>query len=483
MMPLFILYFFTRFLNIFSLPIFNDEAIYLHWGQIMTSTPYHFYSLFDGKPPLFLWFLGLVQNVPFDPLLAGRGVSVISGAFTLLGLLKIVQFLKLPPRTQTIIGLLYITNPLLLFFDRMAILDSPVSAIFVWVLYFSLGVSQSTAFSILSPIRLGIIQAAGLWIKGTSQLFLYLPFLVPLLTLMVDKDKKKAKNEFFVFLFSYVITQILFVPIRLQPLYSQFSKREGDFLVPIFEIFKSDVWFSNLQLGFLTLFIYITPFVLYLAVKGYFQLLKENRKIALILLGFLVLPLVFEIFSARYFLSRYYLFIFLPVLLFSAFAFNKTVKGLSLRLFLALFFPIIISLSVIINPLAAFKTICVNNLLKTDLWGYLYGWPSGYGVKEAADWLSAESNKQPIVVVTRADSGNPEDAMSVYLSKNKNIYLAQTNRQLAQEELARLKDVPVYFVSRGEQYLGMKEQLEEIILYRKPEGNEFVGVYRLKILQ
>jgi hypothetical protein len=493
MFLLFLLYFFSRLLNIFSLPIFNDEAIYLHWGQIMTQTPNPFYSLFDGKPPLF------VQNLPLDPLLSGRGVSIIFGAFTLLGILKICQLLKFSSRGQTIAGLLYITSPLILFFDRMAIFDSPVSTIFIWVLFLSLSLtrchlergltslnslklSESTLRHLpFTIISLGLIQGIGLWLKGTSQFFLYLPFIIPLITLLVDKDRNKARQEFFIFLVSFILAQILFIPVRLQPLFAQYTKREGDFLIPLAAIFKTDAWLNNLQLAALTLFIFLTPFVIFFAFKGFFHLFKKDRKTALIIVSFSVIPLIVEIFMARYFLTRYYLFAFLPILLLSASAFDKITKKIYLPLLLVLFLPLFLSLSTIINPLTTLKTIGFNSLLKTDFWQYVSGWPSGYGVKEASDWLNTESQKQPIVVITRADSGNPEDAMFVYLSKNKRLMLAQISRQPTPEELAPLKNIPVYFVSRGNQLLNMEKSLTEKVIFKKPLGNEFVGIYELKI--
>jgi hypothetical protein len=481
MIFLFSLYFLSRFLNLFSLPIFNDEAIYLHWGQIMTQTPNHFYSLFDGKPPLFLWLLGIIQNLPLDPLLSGRGVSIIFGALTLLGIVKICQLLKFSSRTQIIAGLLYITSPLLLFFDRMAILDSPVSAILIWVLYFCIQISQSSIINRKSSISLGLIQGTGLWLKGTSQLFLYLPFIIPLLTWLIDKNKKKAKQEFFIFLGSYFLAQILFLPIRLQPLFSQYSKREGDFLLPISDIFNSTAWFSNLQTGILTLLIFLTPIVVFMAVRGFIKIYQETPKTALIILSFSTIPFIFEIFTARYFLSRYYLFTFLPIILLASYAFENISKNFKLWLLLVLILPFFLSLSTIINPLITLKTIGFNSLLKTDFWQYISGWPSGYGVKEAADWLNNESQKQPIVVVTRADSGNPEDAMFVYLSKNKSILLTQTSRQPTAEEIAPLKNIPIYFVSRGTQLLNMEKSLTKKMIFNKPLGGKFVGIYELKI--
>ncbi len=54
---LFALFLFVRLVNLTALPIFNDEAIYVNWGQIMVNKPgFAFYSLFDGKQPLLMWY-------------------------------------------------------------------------------------------------------------------------------------------------------------------------------------------------------------------------------------------------------------------------------------------------------------------------------------------------------------------------------------------------------------------------------------------
>ncbi|MDP3955475.1 MAG: hypothetical protein Q8Q15_03880 [bacterium] len=483
------LYLLSRFLNLLSLPIFNDESIYLHWGKIMVSVPNQaFYSLFDGKPPLFLWLLGLAQNLPLDPLIAGRIVSILFGLATLLGILQTSKLLGLSKQGQILAGIFYIASPLNIFFDRLAILDSAISSIFIWILYFSIRISQLTISNRQSAthwiilITLGITQGLGLWLKGTSQLFLFLPFLLPLSTLVLQKDVKKAAREAIFFLLSFLIAELFFFPVRFQPLFAVFQKREGDFLVPINQAVEPSNWLPHLSLISLTSLIYLGPFVLLFAVLGFLKLYKKEPMTSLFLALSFFLPLAFEILFARYFLSRYYLFTFLPLFIFSAYGlttltFPKPLK--TLILLVTLFVPTIISLSFLLNPLFTISSFSFTPSLKSDMFGYTSGWPSGYGVKEAADWLKNESEKSPILVITRADSGNPEDAMFVYLSKNKNILLAQTNREPAKEELEPFKNLPIYFVSRGEQYLDMFDRLEEMAIFPKPLDSEFVGVYKL----
>lgn len=485
------LYLLSRLFNLLSLPIFNDESIYLHWGQIMTNIPNQaFYSLFDGKPPLFLWFLGLAQNSPLDPLIAGRIVSVLFGLATLLGILQISKLLGLSKQGQILAGIFYITSPLHLFFDRLAILDSAVSAIFIWVIYLSVKVSQVTKTNnsvtnnpFLFSFLLGLVLAAGLWTKGTTQIFLFLPFLIPVITFIAQKNLKMALKQTGFFFLSFLIAQLLFLPVRFQPLFAIYQRREGDFLLPVNQALDASNWLSHTSLISLTSLIYISPLVLLFAFLGFIKLSKKDPTSSLLLALSLFLPLVFEIFFAHYFLSRYYLFIFLPLFVFCAHGLTALTLAKPLKtliILLTFFIPTAISVSLVINPLFTISALSFTPSLKTDIYSYVSGWPSGYGVKEAANWLNNEAKSKTILVITRSDSGNPEDAMIVYLSKNKNIIPAQTSREPTKEELAPFEGMPVYFVSRGKQYLGMEKRLEEKAIFPKPLDSEFVGVYKLR---
>src|ERR1700759_2787635 len=82
-----ILYFFTRLFHILTLPIFTDEAIYVHWSQVAQhDASWRFISLTDGKQPMYVWIAMLFLKVISDPLLAGRLVSVLAGYLSLIGI-------------------------------------------------------------------------------------------------------------------------------------------------------------------------------------------------------------------------------------------------------------------------------------------------------------------------------------------------------------------------------------------------------------
>src|SRR3989338_7826865 len=75
------LFLLTHFLFLTKLPVFSDEAIYIHWAQVATNEPskYAFLPMLDGKPPLHVWTLIPMLKIVQDPLLAGRLISVFIG--------------------------------------------------------------------------------------------------------------------------------------------------------------------------------------------------------------------------------------------------------------------------------------------------------------------------------------------------------------------------------------------------------------------
>ncbi len=131
-----------------------------------------------------------------------------------------------------------------------------------------------------------------------------------------------------------------------------------------------------------------------------------------------------------------------------------------------------------VSPLGFYRLLAPFGAARVDYSQYVVGWPSGWGVKEAIAFLHTENTRRPIVVFTRLDSGNPEDAVHAYMFRY-NIpayYLEDTSWVDQQPSLAAS---PRYFVSRGPQYAGLQDTLTEVARFNKPLDNEFVGVYRM----
>lgn len=108
-----VFYFISRLVNLNSLPVFGDEAIYVRWAQIIKSVDtLRFIPLTDGKQPLFMWLNAATLKFIVDPLIAGRIISVFAGAGILTLLFLITNSLIAP--------LLYLFVPFSFFFDRLA---------------------------------------------------------------------------------------------------------------------------------------------------------------------------------------------------------------------------------------------------------------------------------------------------------------------------------------------------------------------------
>ncbi len=122
------LYFILRLPNLTLQPIFVDEAIYIRWAQIMKAEPtMRFLSLADGKTPLFMWLMIPFFKVFNDPLMAGRFLSVLSGYFTFLGVV-FLGWKFFDKKTALWTALLIAITPFVVFFDRMSLVDSMLSA-------------------------------------------------------------------------------------------------------------------------------------------------------------------------------------------------------------------------------------------------------------------------------------------------------------------------------------------------------------------
>ena len=132
-----------RTYNIFSIPIFADEAIYIRWAQVMRAvSSLRFLPLDDGKQPLFMWLMIPFLKVIGDPLLAGRTLSMLAGLGTLTGIFLVTLRLFKNKKTAILAALIYAVSPFTVFFDRMALVDSLLMCFGVWSLYFGILTAQ-----------------------------------------------------------------------------------------------------------------------------------------------------------------------------------------------------------------------------------------------------------------------------------------------------------------------------------------------------
>ena len=93
-MLLYLLYLVTRLINLDKLPIFNDEAFFIHAARQIISNPLQnlFFNFSDGKEPFFFWLYTLPVKFSSDALLGIRLFTVILGFLPLIYLLNIYHY-------------------------------------------------------------------------------------------------------------------------------------------------------------------------------------------------------------------------------------------------------------------------------------------------------------------------------------------------------------------------------------------------------
>ena len=473
----------SRLLFLTRLPIFNDESIYLDWGarEINSKGAFLFYSLYDAKPPLLMWIFGIAEMIIRDPLFAGRLVSVISGFIALIGLYKIgVRFLT--SRIAIISSLLYICIPLFVFYDRQALMESAMSAIGVWSLYFFLLLSEKN--KIRHAIVLGFIIGLGIWIKYNALIFLLTSLSSAAIILWI---KKKNRFNFILYLTIVVLVcSISLFPLFLQDLFWETLASTTRFTLSLNEIVQFPLlgWLRNGSAFIEISFWHITPLAFITGILGAFILIRQRFVSQVITIWFFI-SILLVLITVRT-VDQRYIVSYLPIVPIASATFlswlidKNRIFGLliiAITIFTALLFSIIL----ILDPIKY-----INSLNHVTVYsqkqGYITGWTSGYGIPETVSFLNKVAENQEILVGVQLETGNPESAMFAYFLRGNVIpfYISPKVQQDLSQYDCLSSTKPIYYVSRGKDMGGNKRFFEEVKRFYKPDNIEYIGLYKIK---
>lgn len=462
---------FTCFQLLFltSLPIVNDESMYLHWGNEFLrfwADPRMPLSL-QGKQALTAITLGLAQQIPIDPLIAGRLTSTIFTCITFLATMWIAkQFLSKPGVIVT--AILLATSPLLLFFNRLALPDTAVSASFMCALALTISLIEKP--KLRTAIFLGLVIAIGWWFKSTA--------LLAIPALIITGIYKK--NIYVVF--AVIIGLLMSIGLIQTPWLARVAPLAATghvFTISELLGFPWQVWWKNIVKAFEAIVIMSSP--LGILIASSFTRANGGAKLKMqfrIVIIWFVTPIIIEIFMAHIFNLRYITLAIPAYILMVAYALERLPKWTTLT---TVGTSAVLAFLLITQPLMFFRILAPIPAIQLDIQQYTHGWSSGWGVKDAADYLRSQATKQPIFVFVRADSGNPEDGMYVYLQANPNIRVLPIS--YLDTIIAATISNPntgYFFVSRGTQMSGLENHVKEVARFNKPMDNEYVGVFEIK---
>lgn len=408
-----------RLINLDSLPVFADEAIYVRWAQVMRAEPtLRFLPLNDGKQPLYMWMVIPFQKVITDPVIAGRVVSALSGMATIVGVGVLGFILFNSINVALIAASFYALSPFAVFYERLALVDSMLSMFGIWFLIFSLFtvIHKRLDLAMISGFVLG-----GAWLTKSPALFFVLLLPSTLLFYKLPSKGKDPRKDITKVILRFLVTVFvgygMYNILRLGPNFHMISLRNRDYVYPLKWILESPLdpfipfFHRNIQY-----FLILGNFMLVLLLVIGLANLRRYWKQIILLLAWLLVPIMIvseysQTMTARYVFYTVPYFTILAASSYLVFVGKlKSVFGLLLLGFL---------ITAVYQNYQNIYNIQKANLPRSERSGFLEEWTAGTGIKESSEIIRSQYLSDPntkIVVGTEGLFGTLPDAMQAYLN-------------------------------------------------------------------
>ena len=482
---------FLRLIKLTYLPVFVDEAIYIRWSQIMINeSTLRFLPLSDGKQPLFMWTDMAFLKLFADPLFAGRFLSTVTGLGTLVGICVSSYYLFKSPKVSLLAGLLYALSPFAVFFDRLALVDSMLSMFGVWTFFFGMVMAKTK--------RLDVAMVVGFSLGGavlTKSPGIFFALLLPTTWLISDMPKVRNKKVihftklFLLLLISYAIAFGMYNVLRLGPNFHLLGQRNYDYVYPYTRIFTSPLDPLKGHLGGIRTYalelLPVSAFVLFVLgiVLG---LRRIYLRRTLLLLAWVVLPILVMAEFSKVVTARYVLFV-LPYVFILASGVPLTAKKNLKNIAIAVIGVFVIQ-SLYINYQLLTKVEAAT-LPQGERSGYVEEWTAGWGIKEVAEFIKQENQKDPktkIVVGTEGYFGTLPNGLEMYLEGVDNVVIIGVGLGISDipKSLRESKDAgnKTYLLVNTSRFTGNADKLglKEVASYPHPARTPGTLEYRSK---
>lgn len=433
-------YFFSRFQNLTSIPVFGDEAIYIRWSQVIKSVEtLRFVPVSDGKQPLYMWILAVLFKFIEDPLVAGRTLSVFAGFGTMIGLFftsifianfsnksdNIGNFVLESIKKSHGLGLLsmavYALLPFSFFFDRMALPDNLLS--FFGIISFALTLLLTKFKRLDLSLILGMVLGLS-WLTKSPAIY----FVALSAGTFILFNYKNVKS-YILPIISSILAFMIYNILRLGPQFSQIAIRNKDYVWSLNELLKHplDPLTPHLKDVFNIYSQYISIPVLLLSVFFFFIFLykKTDVKKKVLHLEYLVVivwwisPLLANAFIAKVFTARYILFTLPPFIILISLGIYSFIKhthslfknpiGQYLLVLVAFTLNLFWMWNISYKP--------ITKSLPSTEQGYLSDWTSGWGIKDASIYLKDRAKEANVIVGTEGYFGTLPDGLQIYTNQ------------------------------------------------------------------
>ncbi len=495
-----LLYLASRLIRLTTLPVFADEAIYIRWAQLILHEPsrYAFFSLNDGKPPLFIWMLTPFLTVANDPLWAGRLVSVVVG----LGQLATSDWLVRRYGGNRIARLasasIILLAPFWFFHHRMALLDATLT------LWLSVTIVGLTLIHFPGRRWAGVLVGGlgwglALWTK-TPALFLAPFFVAFALSGPWCLDHRPLRSlawrewlgRLIYFGSAGLLGLLIFYSLRLQPNFGSLFGRSNDFTFTTAELLAGQ-WRTSLDnVGRLLQWLsaYLRPELLSLSAIA-LLLSRQNRRHWLWWLGAAMMAAPLVVYG-RTLHPRYFLpvapFLTLSAALFTAEAWQMVdhAKDGFFRLVFVVLVGFFLIGSLRFMLLSYFTPNQIPFVL-ADREQYLTSWSSGHGLTAIRDQLLTRARRgERTTVVTEGSFGTLPDGLLMYFDRAPEIQYLRIEgleqypvKYLPDWVRAEALDHPTWLVVNANRMEVPADQVKLLARYPRPYGATDLELYEV----
>lgn len=478
------LFFFTRLWNLTSnYPIFTDEGIYIHWAKVAWhDASWRFISLTDGRQPLQTWAtIPFLKLFPNNLLFGARLFGVFSGLFGLIGIFSTAYYL-FNKRTAYLASLIYILTPFYIFFDRIAMIDTFVSASFIWIFLLSFLFIKYLDLGI--AVIFGLITGIFLLAKSTTSLFFGLSFLSVIFIFSKKIDYKKIINFIFLYSLSGIIAFLIYNIQRLSPYMHFIGQKNATFILTFTEFLKNPFqlvainivnvpYFTAHNLGYL---------VFLLAILGFIFIAKKDIKLCIYMLFWLIIPYGGVTFFNRVLYTRYIIFL-LPLLIISAAYFIDAFVLKSKNKFLYIFLILIFSIFSFYYSYTVIFDWRNIPFVKDDRGQYIEEWPAGYGAEEIINFARNKSKEKDVILLAEGNFGMAGDVLdSLLVSTDTKIHIRPywpLNKENLIENQKELKNNYIYIVFSHRNEFPFDWPMKEILKFEKPNNKSALYLFQL----
>ncbi len=474
-------YWWTRLHNLNSLPVFLDEAAHIWWARLTWEwQPFHAAS--DGRLLNVLW---TAVFWPFNgSVWVARAATVLVTTVGFAALLTLTRRF-FPPPTSTVTAVTYTLVPFALFFERMQLPDTYVTACVAMLLWSSAELARSP-HKLNNTVITALALVAGLLSKLTSLVFVP----VPALAVLILGHRSSWRAHTRATLQAYLLAALLLLPVLAVLRVIAHSDLGLDLLARKTAESPAEMWSQAHITGpmvwgfFHTLF---TPWLWWPGLAAITIALWQRTRVSLYvcataLLG--LLPLIAKsnpgFLEARFALP-YVALLTLLIAAGAATLWKRLVQlGVTIRI-VALILALLTLYPSSQFMWKAFSKPASLELPWLDNWEYITGWPSGYGFREIAMQFNARG--RPLHLLT-FDLGG-QQRLAAYLPPGSPITPVWTPPEaFAAGLVPASSDARVLLVldhpKDDADLAALEVDFQPVQTYPRPGGESWLTVYELE---